>query len=268
MCDFLGVVECLSAALSRGLSLFCGRCNDNPPRDSRLRDPARNESLGVSRSASGILQREDAGNGRTQARSCARARARAYVGSVLLSGDLFLIERPIVSGTSTMTRRDQRAPRSFCCRIASDRMRFLRNRSGTESPRSLDSSMRNRQVSSPLRRTGDVSLCLRPFYRVLPTLASDLSGVPRSVFIQHAIGKRRFALTIPFFPFAGAVSVPGFRRRSEPEDRPRDVSAHVPGHRLPKDDAAETQTSPSGGTSASRFSLREISLHVAFDLVS
>ncbi|XP_014474267.1 PREDICTED: uncharacterized protein LOC106744215 isoform X2 [Dinoponera quadriceps] len=39
--------------------------------------------------------------------------------------------------------------------IAGDRMRFLRNRSGTESPRSLD-SMRNRQVSSPLRRTGDV----------------------------------------------------------------------------------------------------------------
>ncbi|EFN75288.1 hypothetical protein EAI_03111 [Harpegnathos saltator] len=45
-------------------------------------------------------------------------------------------------------------------RIAGDRMRFLRNRSGTESPRSLD-SMRNRQVSSPLRRTGDVqSPCL------------------------------------------------------------------------------------------------------------
>ncbi|XP_025152842.1 putative uncharacterized protein DDB_G0282129 isoform X3 [Harpegnathos saltator] len=44
--------------------------------------------------------------------------------------------------------------------IAGDRMRFLRNRSGTESPRSLD-SMRNRQVSSPLRRTGDVqSPCL------------------------------------------------------------------------------------------------------------
>ncbi|XP_032665116.1 putative uncharacterized protein DDB_G0282129 isoform X3 [Odontomachus brunneus] len=44
--------------------------------------------------------------------------------------------------------------------IASDRMRFLRNRSGTESPRSLD-SMRNRQVSSPLRRTGDLqSPCL------------------------------------------------------------------------------------------------------------
>ncbi|KAL6431136.1 hypothetical protein ACFW04_007101 [Cataglyphis niger] len=41
--------------------------------------------------------------------------------------------------------------------IGSDRMsRLLRNRSGTESPRSLD-NMRNRQVSSPMRTSGSIS---------------------------------------------------------------------------------------------------------------
>lgn len=99
------------------------------------------------------------------------------------------------------------------------------------------------------------------FYRLFLTLAS---GVLFSYYSAR-YRKWRFAFMISS-PFAGAVPMPGFRRRSEPEDRSRNVSAHVPGHRLPEDDAAETQTSSSGGTSGNwtrsfrvpRFSLREI----------
>lgn len=39
-----------------------------------------------------------------------------------------------------------------------------------------------------------------------------------------------------------------FRRRGQPQDRPRHVSIHVPGHCLHKDDAPEAQAGSSGGT--------------------
>lgn len=49
-------------------------------------------------------------------------------------------------------------------------------------------------------------------------------------------------------PTAGVILVRRFRRRGQPQDRPRHVSVHVPGHRLHKDDAPEAQAGSSGGT--------------------
>lgn len=205
-----------SCALVEAFTIY-DRCNNNPPCYlTATRDAARRVING---------DEEDAPR-----RALLRATRRT-----------FLPERASYRDDCRRHVESDRASRSSCFRIAGDRMRFLRNRSGTESPRSLD-SMRNRQVSSPLRRTADVS----------PRVLSLRSRVSLAIFriasgsfdtLSEAEGRADGV-----FLFAGAIPVPGFRRRSEPEDRPRNVSAHVPGHRLPEDDAAETQASSSGGT--------------------
>lgn len=64
----------------------------------------------------------------------------------------------------------------------------------------------------------------------------------------------------------GFIIMRRFRGRVEPQDRSRNVPVHVPGHRLHKDDASETQASPSGGIIMINASLLACisRLHIAF----
>lgn len=137
--------------------------------------------------------------------------------------------------------------------------RLLRSRSGTESPRSLD-NMRSRQVSSPMRTSGSVSVHAVFVARFPPSESNSLISRKREASPHPALTH------VPLI--AGFILVRRFRRRGEPQDRSRNVPVHVPGHRLHKDDAPETQASPSGGILLSfrlQFHLAELCMsHISF----